>query len=128
VAPGAGPVGILNGGTKMELTVRTRTLAGMSRSILQRRLVDVAERLKRVRAELAVATEQQQFLEEESEEVRLRALLSETPLAEAEAREARRHAEAMARHRQALESTLAELLGEQDALLDRMANEVSSQP
>jgi hypothetical protein len=128
VAQGAGPVGILNGGTKMELTVRTRTLAGMSRSILQRRLVDVAERLKRVRAELAVATEQQQFLEEESEEVRLRALVSETPLAEAEAREARRHAEAMARHRQALESTLAELLGEQDALLDRMANEVSSQP
>jgi hypothetical protein len=100
----------------------------MSRSILQRRLVDVAERLKRVRAELAVATEQQQFLEEESEEVRLRALVSETPLAEAEAREARRHAEAMARHRQALETTLTELLGEQDALLDRMANELSSQP
>jgi hypothetical protein len=100
----------------------------MSRSILQRRLVDVAERLKRVRAELAVAAEQEQFLEEESEEVRLRALVSETPLAEAEAREARRHAEAMARHRRALESTLAELLGEQDALLDRMANELSSPP
>jgi hypothetical protein len=100
----------------------------MSRSILQRRLVDVTERLKRVRAELAVALEQQQFLEEECEEARLRSLVSETPLAEAEAREARRHAEAMARHRQTLESSLAELVGEQDALLDRMANELSSQP
>ena len=81
----------------------------MSRSILQRRLLDVSERLKRVRAELAVAIEQQNFLEEESEE-------------------ARRHAEAMARHRKSLQATLAELLGEQDALLDRMANELSSQP
>ena len=109
-------------------TAPTHRLAGMSRSILQRRLVDVAERLKRVRAELAVAVEQQLFLEEESEEVRLRALVSETPLAEAEALEARRHAEAMGRHRQALESTLAELLGEQDSLLDRMATDLSSQP
>jgi hypothetical protein len=100
----------------------------MSRSILQRRLLDVSERLKRVRAELAVAVEQQNFLEEESEDARLRALVSETPLSDAEAREARRHAEAMARHRQALETTLTELLGEQDALLDRMANELSSQP
>jgi hypothetical protein len=100
----------------------------MSRSILQRRLVDVAERLKRVRAELAVAVEQQRFLEEESEEARLRALVSETPLSDAEAREAQRHAEAMTRHRQALETTLTELLGEQDSLLDRMANELSSQP
>jgi chromosome segregation ATPase len=100
----------------------------MSRSILQRRLVDVTERLKRVRHELSVAVEQQQFLEEECEEARLRALVSETPLAEADAREARRHAEAMTRHRQSLEAALAELVGEQDALLDRMANDLSSQP
>src|ERR671923_272591 len=59
--------------SRVDGTVRTRRLAGMSRSILQRRLVDVAERLKRVRAELAVAAEQEQFLEEESEEVRLQA-------------------------------------------------------
>ncbi|MGH9000937.1 MAG: hypothetical protein ACRDY7_16275 [Acidimicrobiia bacterium] len=98
----------------------------MSRSILQRRLVDVTERLKRLRAELAVAVEQEQFLEEECEDARLRALVSETPLADAEAREARRHAEAMTRHRQSLEVTLAELVGEQDSLLDRMAAELSS--
>jgi hypothetical protein len=38
----------------------------MSQSILQRRLVDVSERLKRIRAELAVTEEQVLFLEEEA--------------------------------------------------------------
>ena len=49
----------------------------MSQSILQRRLVDVSERLKRIRAELAVTEEQLGFLEEEAEDVRLRALVAE---------------------------------------------------
>ena len=42
----------------------------MSRSILQRRLVDVSERLKRLRVELAVTEEQLVFLEEEAEDAR----------------------------------------------------------
>src|SRR5947208_363188 len=54
----------------------------MSQSLLQRRLVDVSERLKRMRAELAVTEEQLRFLEEEAENVRLRALVAETPLAD----------------------------------------------
>ena len=54
----------------------------MSQSLLQRRLVDVSERLKRIRAELAVTEEQLGFLEEEAENVRLRALVAETPLAD----------------------------------------------
>jgi response regulator NasT len=95
----------------------------MARSMLQRRLVDVSERLKRLRAELAVAEEQLQFLEEQADEARLRALVSETPLADAEARDARRHADTMARHRDALVVATAELAREQDALLDRMASE-----
>ena len=74
----------------------------MSRSILQRRLVDVSERLKRIRAELGVTEEQLAFLEEEADDVRLRALVAETPLADVEARDARRHADALARHRDAL--------------------------
>ena len=78
--------------------------------------------------EAIIRLDLKETLEEESEEARLRALVSETPLSDAEAREARRHAEAMTRHRQARETTLTELLGEQDALLDRMANELSSQP
>ena len=40
----------------------------MTRTILQRRLVDVSDRLKRLRAELAVTDEQVSFLESEAEE------------------------------------------------------------
>jgi hypothetical protein len=93
----------------------------MSRTLLQRRLIDVSDRLKRLRAELAVADEQVAFLENEAEDARLRALVSETPLAEAEAHETRRHADAQARQRDALRRSIAELEREQDALLDRMA-------
>ena len=98
----------------------------MSSSILQRRLVDVSERHKRLRAELHVTEEQLTFLEEEAQDTRLRSLVAETPLADAEARDARHHADALARHRDALARQIGELGREQDALLDRMAAELSA--
>ncbi|MGH9023617.1 MAG: hypothetical protein ACRDV9_11050 [Acidimicrobiia bacterium] len=100
----------------------------MPRSILERRLVDISERLKRARAELAVAREQLVFFEEEAGEARLRSIVSGTPLADAEAREARRHADAMAAHRADLEQTVTRLLEEQDQLLERLAREPSGRP
>jgi hypothetical protein len=96
----------------------------MTRTLIQRRLIDVADRLKRLRADLGVAQEQLAFLEEEAEDARLRALVSETPLADAEASEVRRHADALARHRDALLRSIGELEREQDSLLDRMAAEL----
>jgi hypothetical protein len=93
----------------------------MSRTLLQRRLIDVSDRLKRLRAELAVADEQCAFFEAEAEDARLRALVSETPLAEAEAHEVRRHADAQGRQRDALRRSVVELEREQDNLLDRMS-------
>lgn len=98
----------------------------MSQSILQRRLVDVSERLKRMRAELAATEEQLAFLEEQAEEVRLRALMAETPLADVEARDARRHADAFERQRNSLRNTVGELEREQDSLLDRISAELSA--
>jgi predicted nucleic acid-binding Zn-ribbon protein len=98
----------------------------MSQSILQRRLVDVSERLKRLRTELAVTDEQVSFLEDEADEARLRALVAETPLGDVEAHDARRHADALAHHRDTLAGSIAELEREQDALLDRMAAELSA--
>ena len=98
----------------------------MARTILQRRLVDVSERLKRLRAELAVTEEQAAFLDGEAEEARLRALMSETPLSDAEARDARQHADTMARSRDSLVLQIGQLKQEQDELLDRMAAELSA--
>jgi uncharacterized coiled-coil DUF342 family protein len=97
----------------------------MSKSLLERRLVDVSDRLKRLRAEVGVVSEQLQFMTEEADEARLRALVSETPLADADAREAQRHADAHAKHRDELLRSISDLEREQDALLDRMAAELS---
>ena len=96
----------------------------MPKSLLERRLIDVSDRLKRLRAELAVAEEQCAFLVAEAEDARLRSLVSETPLADAEAHEMRRHADAQMRQRDTLRRSIVELEHEQDALLDRMANEL----
>jgi len=98
----------------------------MSQSILERRLVDVSERLKRMRAELDVTDEQLGALEQEAEDVRLRALVAETPLADVEARDARRHADALSHHRDAIRGTVRELELEQDRLLDRISAELSA--
>ena len=68
----------------------------MSRSLIERRLFEVAERLRALRAELAVADEQLAALAEAADDARLRALVSETPLAGREHTEAQRHADAMA--------------------------------
>jgi SMC interacting uncharacterized protein involved in chromosome segregation len=93
--------------------------------MLERRLMDVSGRMKRLRRELAVADEQLRFLRDEADDSRLRALVSETsetPLADAEARQAVRHADAMERRRDELARTIGELEREVDALLDRMAH------
>ena len=100
----------------------------MPRTLLQRRLIDVSDRLKRLRAELAVSDEQCTFFEAEADDARLRSLVSETPVAEAEAREVRRHADAQSRHRDALRARVGALESEQNALLDRMAAELPTSP
>ncbi len=93
----------------------------MSRSLIERRLVEVNRRLKQARHELVVLEEQLAALSEAAEEARVRALVSETPLADREHREAQKHAEAMARSRAAALGAIAELERTLDELLDRLS-------
>ena len=95
----------------------------MSRSLIERRLRDVHDRLRRAREELAIVDEQLAVFAETADDTRLRALVSETPLANKEHQEAQRHADAMARSRAALQNTIAELERTQDELLDRLVVE-----
>ena len=97
----------------------------MSKRLLERRLADVAEKLKQLRAELTVTAEQLSSLEDDAAEARLRALVSETPLAEREHHEAQRHADAMLRHRAEVQSSIEQLERRQDELLDRLVAEIS---
>jgi len=95
----------------------------MSRRLTERRLTDVSERLKRLRAELQVIDEQLLFLADEADEARLRALVAETPLADKDHRDAQKHADAMARQRASIVASIAELEKSQDELLDRLVAE-----
>jgi hypothetical protein len=92
----------------------------VSRALIERRLMDVAERLRRAREELAVIDEQLEVLNDAADEARVRSLVSETPLAQREYVEARRHAAAMARSRSVVAGSVAELSVAQDDLLDRL--------
>jgi chromosome segregation ATPase len=92
----------------------------MSRSLLERRLSEVASRLTELRRDLAVADEQLAVLDDMADDARLRSLVSETPLAGHDMRSTQRHADAMRRHRSELVAEIATLERSQDDLLDRM--------
>jgi recombinational DNA repair ATPase RecF len=95
----------------------------MSHSRIERRLLEVNRRLQRAREELTVLDQQLVAFADEADETRVRALVSESPHANKEHREAERHAEAMRRSRANLTATIAELERSQDELLDRLVTE-----
>jgi len=88
--------------------------------LVQRRLSQNVARLKSLRAELAQIDEQLDVFNSDADNQEIRALVSETPGAQHEANEARKHAEAMRRHRQHVTDSIAELERRQDELLDQL--------
>lgn len=102
------------------LATMSPPLVSLSQRLIQRRLTDVHRRLRKARDELAVIDEQLAVFAEAADDSRLRSLVSETPLAEAEHRETQRHADAMARSRVAVLESIASLERAQDELLGRL--------
>ncbi|MDP6759998.1 MAG: hypothetical protein QF481_05710 [Acidimicrobiales bacterium] len=95
----------------------------MARPLIERRLSEIGERLRRLRADLAVTEEQISHLADEADEARVRHLVSETPLSERGRREADGQVHAMSRHREDLLAEVLRLEITQDELLDRMTVE-----
>lgn len=95
----------------------------MSNWLVEKRLSVAAERLKRLRNELQVVDEQLASLAESADELRIRSLVSETPLADREHQEAQKHADAMARHRAEVLLSISDLQKSQDELLDQLLAE-----
>ncbi len=89
--------------------------------LLQRRLSQNVARLKSLRAELAQIDEQLEVFASDADDQAIRALVSETPGAAFEANDARKHADAMARHRQHVVDSINELEQRQDELLDKLS-------
>ena len=94
----------------------------MARRVIERRLAEVGSRLRRLRGDLAVAEDQLIHFNEEADEARVRALVSETAMADRDHRGAQRHAASMARHRDGLREEIQRLEGTQDELLDRLTD------
>jgi len=92
----------------------------MAKWLVERRLSGVSGRLRSLREELRIIDEQLVQLADEAEDSRIRSLVSETPLADHEFREARRHADAMRSRRIEVVDEIAELEHRQDELLDQL--------
>ena len=93
----------------------------MSRYRTERRLRGILRQLARLREELYVVEEQLVPVTDEAAEYRLRALVSETPVAERQYRRAQCHAERLRRHRTKVLERISRLETDQDAILDKMA-------
>lgn len=91
--------------------------------MVERKLRKVGDQLRSLREELRVLDEQVVQFAEEADEARLRSLVSETPGADREHRDAQRHADAMARRRTEVHHEIVRLEAVQDDLLDRFVEE-----
>ncbi len=88
--------------------------------LVQRRLTQTSARLRSLRTELSQVDEQLDVVVDEADNQAIRALVSETAGASFEANDARKHADAMRKHRQHLVDTIRALEARQDELLDQM--------
>ncbi|MGB2757390.1 MAG: hypothetical protein WBD02_06960 [Acidimicrobiia bacterium] len=88
---------------------------------IKRRLVDLAERLKTQRADLRILEEQLALLDDEASDANLRALVSQTPLADRDAREMQAQADALRKEQEHLLHSIAAICSDQDALLDKLS-------
>jgi hypothetical protein len=96
-----------------------------SRSAIEKKLAQVGNELQIAREDLRVIGEQMAHFSDEAEDLRLRALVSETPLAAREHRDAARTVSGVQKDRDSKIARIAKLEESQDVLLDRL-NEVSS--
>ena len=92
----------------------------MGQRLLQRRFAQTAARLKELRLELLVVADQMSHMVDDANDLSLRALVSETPSAEFEYRESKKHADVVVRHHGQLVAEIADLEGRMNDLLDRM--------
>lgn len=91
----------------------------MAKSRIEKRLTDVGRRLASLRTDLAVAEQALMQVDGEADDARLRALVSETPLAQKEHEQVRRQYEVLRRNRDALRGEIEKLEARQDELLDQ---------
>jgi flagellar biosynthesis chaperone FliJ len=92
----------------------------MLRANLHKRLAEAREEIVRARDNLGILDEQVAYQQQVADEAETRALVAGTPLADREHREAGEDLRRLRRHRDEVGARLAELVAEQDELLERL--------
>ncbi|MGB5757666.1 MAG: hypothetical protein WBM50_12195 [Acidimicrobiales bacterium] len=92
----------------------------MFRSSIEKKLTAVSSELRTLRDELGILEEQLIQVSDEAEDLRLRSLVSETPLAVQEQRESAKAVAAVKRDRESKLKRLQKLERKQDELLDQL--------
>lgn len=88
--------------------------------LVRHRLARCTATLQEFRDDLRITREQFEMMNGDAADAELRAIVSETPSAEAEHRDSQRHLLAITRHLEHLEGSIAQHEQELDALLDRL--------
>ena len=101
-------------------TLTDVNLHGVAQRLIEKRLRRNSETLKQLHVELAVLEEQLEALRDDAREKELRSLVSETPLALHEFRDAQRHVDAIEQQFSHLQTTIREVTNDQDELLDKL--------
>jgi cell division septum initiation protein DivIVA len=96
-----------------------------SRSTIEKKLTQTVADLHRAREEIRVLDEQIAYFADNADDARLRSMVSETPLAEQEHRQAARTVAALQRDRSVWRERIDKLERLQDSLLDRMQEEIA---
>jgi len=93
----------------------------MASAIVKWQLKKASARLRTVRDELRVIDEQRMYVVDDADDLELRAVVSDSPMARSEAHEAGGHAAAYDKARAHIVDEIGRLEAKQDQLLDRLS-------
>ena len=96
-------------------------LAGVTKTSLERRLIDVGGRIRKLRDDIAADHEQMAALADEAYDSELRAVVGESVFEVQKAKNDSRHVKAMRKQIEKQRAELAKAEKEQDSLLDEYA-------
>lgn len=110
----------------MGVSLQLPRILPVRQAAVRRKIQDLHGRVVTLRAEVAVLDEQIESMDTEVEELRVRAIVSETPLAVKEHAEAARHAELAHRARSEYAEELTRCEAKRDELLGELTVEAAS--
>ena len=93
----------------------------MASAVVKWQLKKNSERLRTLREELRVIDEQRMYVVDDADDMELRAVVSDSPMARSEAHEAGGHAAAYGKARGHIVDEIAQREAKQDQLLDRLS-------